>query len=185
MSPVKDPPPRFQGDASAIIEFLPQREVGWRCAQRGAKSFGIPAFYALACADRFLISAASPCDVANKDSYASAVCAVYSEFSDSNKAGEQKVRVRFLSRAAAQFKCRKNAHEDVSHIACSRSGVWYLENPCAIGSGWYANVLCHELGHINGWAADHKNQTNQPLLRSAQNSPQSLAYLAKIGAARE
>jgi hypothetical protein len=39
-------------------------------------------------------------------------------------------------------------------IACANEGWAIMPNPCA----WrdpYAKMMCHELGHANGWAAGH------------------------------
>jgi hypothetical protein len=44
-------------------------------------------------------------------------------------------------------------------VACSGmvgdEHVIWVQNPCKVG-GYYAAVLCHELGHVNGWPADHR-----------------------------
>lgn len=41
--------------------------------------------------------------------------------------------------------------------ACTRRGrpVVYVPNPCTYGGDKYASVLCHELGHVNGWPGTH------------------------------
>lgn len=33
-----------------------------------------------------------------------------------------------------------------------------VPNPC-LSSGNYAKILCHEIGHINGWPANHSRST--------------------------
>lgn len=38
--------------------------------------------------------------------------------------------------------------------ACTREHYMIRPNPCPL-SGYSADVDCHELGHVNGWPADH------------------------------
>lgn len=48
-------------------------------------------------------------------------------------------------------------------IACRRrtvegQDVLFLPNPCGLGNvEFYARIACHELGHVNGWSADHED----------------------------
>ena len=67
--------------------------------------------------------------------------------------------VRFGDRVDIQRECtgRVGNHS----IACATIGggsIW-IENPCDVyqadRSQHYAALLCHELGHVNGWPADH------------------------------
>jgi hypothetical protein len=41
--------------------------------------------------------------------------------------------------------------------ACSMNGRVILPNPCAYPSESYARMLCHEMGHVNGWPPTHGN----------------------------
>jgi hypothetical protein len=35
--------------------------------------------------------------------------------------------------------------------------VMFISNPCNYPYDMYARHVCHELGHVNGWAGDHPN----------------------------
>lgn len=40
---------------------------------------------------------------------------------------------------------------------CAFGSTVVLSNPCALAATEsYARLLCHELGHVNGWSADHE-----------------------------
>lgn len=39
-------------------------------------------------------------------------------------------------------------------VACTRGRTIYMPNACA-WSDPYAVLLCHEIGHVNSWPADH------------------------------
>lgn len=39
-------------------------------------------------------------------------------------------------------------------IACANGYRIWIDNPC-LHQGPYAALLCHELGHVNGWPGDH------------------------------
>ena len=39
--------------------------------------------------------------------------------------------------------------------ACSTQGRVIMPNPCDYSTETYARMLCHELGHINGWPLTH------------------------------
>ena len=39
-------------------------------------------------------------------------------------------------------------------VACANEQVIIMPNPC-LYAGRYPGILCHELGHVNGWGADH------------------------------
>lgn len=66
-------------------------------------------------------------------------------------------RVHFTKHAAkycAIVKAPKGA------LACANQGWIILPNPCTFGEvsvrGTFAYFSCHELGHNNGWPADHR-----------------------------
>lgn len=48
-------------------------------------------------------------------------------------------------------------------IACSEvnGSRMIIPNPCAHKEESYARLLCHELGHTNGWSVDHPNPMDQ------------------------
>lgn len=45
-------------------------------------------------------------------------------------------------------------------LACTRGTrrhpVVFMPNPCDFPDERYAHLLCHELGHVQGWGADHE-----------------------------
>ena len=51
--------------------------------------------------------------------------------------------------------------------ACADTELITITNPCAYQGESYAKRLCHELGHINGWDAGHRN------IPPARESPQA------------
>lgn len=45
---------------------------------------------------------------------------------------------------------------DYYTVACQSGFRLYLPNPCTYGdSDEYARIVCHELGHLNGWPDNH------------------------------
>jgi hypothetical protein len=40
-------------------------------------------------------------------------------------------------------------------IGCAVGNTIYVPNPCRWGDA-YATLMCHELGHTNGWSANHE-----------------------------
>lgn len=68
--------------------------------------------------------------------------------------------------AAVHFRDRMEIEricsERVGHYsqACADIGgmnIW-IENPCNVADQhWYPALLCHEIGHRNGWPADHRS----------------------------
>lgn len=53
--------------------------------------------------------------------------------------------------------CGGATHEaGVSVEACAGGGWINAPNPCQWpGTDTYAQLLCHEVGHVNGWPANH------------------------------
>lgn len=39
-------------------------------------------------------------------------------------------------------------------IACANPRALWMPDPCQFG-GAYADLMCHELGHVRGWPANH------------------------------
>lgn len=58
--------------------------------------------------------------------------------------------------------------------ACSDFQRIVIGNPCEY-PGAYAAMMCHELGHLNGWAANHQDKS-EPVLPMARESPEAVAY---------
>jgi hypothetical protein len=56
--------------------------------------------------------------------------------------------------------------------ACADTRLITITNPCEYQHESYAKRLCHELGHINSWPADHSNPRVFP---PASESPQAKA----------
>jgi hypothetical protein len=61
---------------------------------------------------------------------------------------------------------------------CADDSGLFISNPCTLpGAGWYERALCHELGHVNGWAADHSSAGRHALrLPPASESPEARAH---------
>lgn len=57
--------------------------------------------------------------------------------------------------------------------ACADRELITITNPCAYQGESYAKRLCHEMGHVNGWDAGHRN------IPPASESPQALALIKK------
>jgi hypothetical protein len=46
--------------------------------------------------------------------------------------------------------------KDKRWLGCRRGGIVYMPNPCPTGQvEEYAKIMCHEMGHVNGWTRDH------------------------------
>lgn len=63
--------------------------------------------------------------------------------------------VEFVDPNDVQTACiAKGAYQPAGRVilACERSGVITLPNPCALGpDGYLRDLLCHEMAHVNGW----------------------------------
>ena len=55
--------------------------------------------------------------------------------------------------------------------ACADTRLITITNPCAYQGESYARRLCHEIGHVNGWDAGHRD------IPLASDSPQALAQI--------
>ena len=69
--------------------------------------------------------------------------------------------------------------------ACASTTLVTMPNPCtASGAGWYAELLCHEIAHVNGWPSDHSagdsSEPTQPLPLASQ-SPEAKAFAGSSG----
>lgn len=68
------------------------------------------------------------------------------------------------TRVVVQFESAQNVASMCSLItsgrlqnraACANTEIIIAPNPCDYG-GRYAEIMCHELAHVNGWGADHR-----------------------------
>lgn len=75
-----------------------------------------------------------------------AATAIRVEFVEADKIG-----LRCAERGAVAF-----GRPTLNSISCSNAAMMTLPNPCSVvDGGWYADLLCHEMGHANGWPANH------------------------------
>lgn len=64
---------------------------------------------------------------------------------------------------------------DTRAAHCAADDVITISNPCKTEApGWYERTLCHEIGHANGWPADHSSPISETL-PLARYSPAALA----------
>ena len=61
------------------------------------------------------------------------------------------VKVSFV--ADPDRTCRTPEAGDGEILGCEMFGRIWVKNPC-LETGAYAEVLCHELGHVNGYTHD-------------------------------
>jgi hypothetical protein len=74
IEPVISPPPSFKGNVSVAMEFAQPGTIGFRCAERGAKFFGLPGINSGACADSKLVTMIDPCSTVTAGPYARILC---------------------------------------------------------------------------------------------------------------
>ncbi|MGA1344154.1 MAG: hypothetical protein ACO33A_14160 [Hyphomonas sp.] len=71
------------------------------------------------------------------------------------------IRVEFVDAARIGIRCAQRGAVDggrptLGSVACANGSGLSLVNPCSVvDGGWYADLLCHEMGHVNGWPASH------------------------------
>ena len=69
--------------------------------------------------------------------------------------------VEFVHPTKVGFRCAQRgakflALPGINSAACSSTDLVTMPNPCmTFTGGWYAELLCHELAHANGWSANH------------------------------
>lgn len=80
IEPVISPPATFKGDVAVAVEFVQPGAIGFRCAERGAKFFGLPGINSGACADSHLITMIDPCSTVTAGGYANALCSGLSAY---------------------------------------------------------------------------------------------------------
>jgi len=67
----------------------------------------------------------------------------------------RKVMIQFGGQADIERVCGK-APCNMIMLACQPPNLLMLPNPCKYGpSDEFAKLVCHELGHLNGWPATH------------------------------
>ena len=65
--------------------------------------------------------------------------------------GDAIAGVVFTTEAHVQRMCPQVRHA----VGCTVGSAIYVPNPCRWNDP-YATLLCHELGHVNGWTANHE-----------------------------
>lgn len=66
--------------------------------------------------------------------------------------GDATVTVRFANPTDVEGLCAMIGAPNSA--ACANDQIMIVPNPCRY-HGYYAEILCHELGHVNGWPPDH------------------------------
>jgi hypothetical protein len=97
------------------------------------------------------------------------------------------VQVEFVHPALVGVRCAERGVRfmgmpGLNSGACADEHLITMPNPCyTITAGWYADTLCHELAHTNGWAHDHSGgllfARHEPM-RRASESPEASALAA-------
>jgi hypothetical protein len=207
IEPILAPPQQFRFDTTTNVEFVSPLAIGFRCAERGAKFIGLPAFNAVACADTQLITMIDPCLTLTAGRYARDLCASLSSppprASDSMHAMHvaysaepgldlpsraslstpEARQVTFASAENLYLRCNASAGDRSDSLhACITGGIIVIGNPCdASHDGWYERTLCHELAHVNGWSANHADGAPRPPLHLASESPEASALANRQG----
>lgn len=92
------------------------------------------------------------------------------------------VQVEFLSAARVGRRCAERGVKFLgmpgyNSGGCADATLMTVPNPCdAQSSGWYARLLCHELGHVNGWPSDHSGSVarrDEQVILPAAASPEA------------
>lgn len=147
VEPVMSPPSVYQLDRTVPVEFVAGDAVGRRCAERGVTFLGLPGFNSGACGSRDLITLPDPCAVSGDD-YARGLCA---------GVGAERVAIAFVHPDLAAEHCRaRGGSAAAGVVVCATAEALVVVNPCLTDvRSAYAELGCHELGHANGWTADH------------------------------
>lgn len=80
-------------------------------------------------------------------------CAAVAQMPPKKFQGGTETAVLFSTEANVNFLCGTKPRKDMLQ-ACVLDGVIIAPNPCS-QPGPYAELLCHELAHTNGWGAEH------------------------------
>jgi hypothetical protein len=67
--------------------------------------------------------------------------------------------ILFVSGDGVEQLCGKSP-PGLRTMACTKTPpdkppLMVMPNPCLVEYDYYAHLLCHELGHVNGWPATH------------------------------
>lgn len=75
-------------------------------------------------------------------------------FREETSAQIQTIEPVAISDVCAQL-MRRPPPGGMAYLACVQDGRIYIPNPCAFPDDRYAQTLCHELGHVQGWPREH------------------------------
>lgn len=217
IEPVTAPPDYFLSDTSVAVEFLNPTQIGIRCAERGAKFFGLPGINSSACADTRLITVVDPCMTITAGEYAHSLCSARNTNAaprsaqsrpaqgETHLANPQRIslkqepfaavapkhaetvwRLEFVNPSLLETRCGARdltlSGSPDGNQYCVAERTITLANPChSPQQGWYERALCHELGHANGWPADHSMTAYAQPLPLARQSPEAIAFAARNG----
>ncbi len=82
--------------------------------------------------------------------------------------------IRFVEDANTITNCGVSTYGQIVACAGVNNDWIIMPNPCMFPDDPYARVLCHELGHNNGWPSDHPNPREfLPETPAPQTSPQT------------
>lgn len=72
---------------------------------------------------------------------------------------DKPVKIVFTDPIFVHLGCGGQLPSEYQIFACARvnGDRILMPDPCAHTEESYARLLCHELGHIKGWPADHPN----------------------------
>jgi len=68
--------------------------------------------------------------------------------------GDRAAMVFFIDQSLTAKKCEEWGADINNALACAGFGFIILPNPCEFSDERYAQIACHELGHLNGWHHD-------------------------------
>lgn len=138
-------PARFMGDTEVLVIFGERFAVESYCSVATGH-------FAAACADiaNEIIRIETPCGIYQKDGFTDSLCLMIE--SSGFPGGTAMVEIEFLSWSAISGRCA-----GLNPFGCRvSSGELLVLNPCLFRQeSWYAELLCHEVAHTNGWPASH------------------------------
>lgn len=56
------------------------------------------------------------------------------------------------------YLCHDLGATSAGDLACTLGQTVYMPNPCEFRGDRYADLLCHEAGHVQGWPANHPSE---------------------------
>lgn len=71
------------------------------------------------------------------------------------------LRIEFVDASVVGLRCgvrggTVSGEPTLNALSCASSTLATVPNPCSVpDGGWYAGLLCHEIGHVNGWPQSH------------------------------